>query len=1529
MVNEMAKLMEINALNMIALHFRRRLHQYIRFRYAKKGDTELKYRETRRLVNSCYRVRSAPEKDDDDIPTDKTVKWQIRANCAHFLHKLYDMLAWMEKVVDKHPKTKGARLYSLLPVATTFQAAYVKLNASTLHGLLARLIDLPKVENFLKKELNIVLARKRTGSQLPFDKKTFQKNRSEVIRKVFDVEQFETRNRKFVDEIKTNGYGASITMIRPVTTTSVVVVEKKVSKKKRKKNDDTAELVSKEKKMRKKKVKTPEEIAEENMFAKELFKLGPDYSPDVLTGIDPGMRSLVTAMSDRAKMKALDMLAKRLVPEASKQVCIAYGDWSRRTGIKGHASGTVKGFVEALKRRATVIPMDEYWRSITCCCCHQRLKQARLFTKMKRKEDEVGIRQKERLSMKEVKEIVEMARFRNPKQADKKVVLKCTRNVLRCTNSGCKANFWNRDVNAARNMLELLKSGLKGKHGARRLRAFRREEDLTQQLQDQSQDVEAPVNDQLSAQVQQSVALISSNVVGQHTLFDSPFGARALCYADFTASSKPLQCIEDYLVKEVMPLYGNTHTTTSITGLQTTCFRHEARQIVAQAVNAKITGRGAEDCVLFTGQGSTSAVNKLVSALGLQQFSNSSSNDSSSQRPVVFVGPFEHHSNLLPWRETAAEIVSIPENEQGLMDLETLKTQLELYADRPLKIGAFSAASNLTGVLTDVDAVSALLHQHGALACWDYATCAPYVNIDMNPVVTDEKRRPFVYKDAVFMSGHKFIGGPGSPGVLIVKKRLLTNAVPTVPGGGTVFFVTENDHRYLSNRAEREEGGTPDILGSVRLGLAFELKQRVGAKNIMTLERRNVQRVRESLRQNDHIVLLGRQSDEVEQIPVFSFLVRFGDRFLHYNFVCALLNDLFGIQTRGGCQCAGPYATRLLGLARQDVLALEGALIEKKEMLRPGFTRMSFPYFMSSAEVEHILAAVHFVANDGWKFLPQYKFNHKSGVWKHSTRFTKFPDRKWLSHFATSLEEKSRSQSLSGDEKMLAAHRAENLAEAQRLAAQVSGKNASSQVVAASASQMLEEADDEALRWFVYPSEATEAIKRGEKPVLTETIRGPYQPARYLTGEIRDQWKDVSTTVTASSVCGLATCCPVPANPSTSNNSNNHSKTFSTAAGSDRETGGKYPLRSTSNGLDVVDTPVVAKTNTDCSTANCSTGRCPVRTPPACSLGVTATTVQETTTAMAQKTAATKLFPTPPKKLMRWVGQAMMQWDMIQDGDRLLLGVSGGKDSLSLLHVLLHFQKRAPVRFELACATVDPQTASFDPSPLKEYMRALGVPYFYLSENIIARATCEMSGDSLCSYCSRMKRGLLYTCCRKEGYNKLVLAQHLDDLAESFFMSAMHNGQLRTMKAKYWNNQRDVEVLRPLAYVREVELKKFAYDSRLPVINENCPACFEEPKERHRVKKMLAQEESLYPDMYNSIRRALLPLMDDASYAPLEAVRTRIEQAKQQRRCVPSNKGKGQNKSAKANSTASSTSSSTEEEGGVIVNGEAVVTATS
>ncbi|KAL3664316.1 hypothetical protein V7S43_010653 [Phytophthora oleae] len=323
MINEMAKLMKINAGNMIALPFRRWLHQYIRFRYAPKGKIELKYKDTKRLVDSCYRVKLVPELDEDENPTGKMVKswptwdetddpvekelrewleivpwhWQIRDNSAHFVHKLYMTCCHGWRRLSR--PSDHARSEAVLAVARSdLVPGCVRQTQRehTLHGRFAQILKEPKVAAFLKNEMNIVPTKNRTSeSQLPFSMKTFQTHRSEILRKVFDVEEFETENRKFVDEVNTNGYGASITMIRPLTTTSVVVVEKKVSKKKRKKNDGTAEAAAKESK--RKKAKTPEEIAEADSFAKELFKLGPEYFPDVLIGIDPGMRSLVTAVS--------------------------------------------------------------------------------------------------------------------------------------------------------------------------------------------------------------------------------------------------------------------------------------------------------------------------------------------------------------------------------------------------------------------------------------------------------------------------------------------------------------------------------------------------------------------------------------------------------------------------------------------------------------------------------------------------------------------------------------------------------------------------------------------------------------------------------------------------------------------------------------------------------------------------------------------------------------------------------------------------------------------------------------------------------------------------------------------------------------------------------------------------------------------------------------------------------------------------------------------------------------------------------
>ncbi|MFV9672678.1 MAG: aminotransferase class V-fold PLP-dependent enzyme [Acidimicrobiia bacterium] len=473
------------------------------------------------------------------------------------------------------------------------------------------------------------------------------------------------------------------------------------------------------------------------------------------------------------------------------------------------------------------------------------------------------------------------------------------------------------------------------------------------------------------------VETIRDSVIGSDYVVPGPFGNRRVTYADYTASGRSLSFIEDYLREVVLPLYANTHTESSGTGLQTTRFREEAREMIRTCVNAS-----DEHAVIFAGSGATGAIDRLIAVLGiripdaLDKKYHLSDRIPAAERPVVFTGPFEHHSNELPWRETIADVVRIDEDADGHIDLDQLEAELKTYASRPLKIGSFSAASNVTGIITDTRAVAKLLHEHDALSLWDFAAAAPYVSIDMSP--EDE---PLAYKDAIFISPHKMIGGPGTPGVLVARKELFTNDVPAVPGGGTVAFVNPNDHRYLDNIEHREEGGTPAIIESIRAGLIFQLKHAVGADRIRGLEESFIDRAIESWSSNPNIKILG--NPDAERLSIVSFVVRHGERYLHHNYVVALLNDLFGIQSRGGCSCAGPYGHRLLGIDIDTSTEFEREITRGCEGIKPGWVRVNLNYFISEQVFEFIVNAVNLVANEGWRLLPYYRFDGATGLWEH------------------------------------------------------------------------------------------------------------------------------------------------------------------------------------------------------------------------------------------------------------------------------------------------------------------------------------------------------------------------------------------------------------------------------------------------------------------------------------------------------------------------------------------------------------------
>lgn len=460
-------------------------------------------------------------------------------------------------------------------------------------------------------------------------------------------------------------------------------------------------------------------------------------------------------------------------------------------------------------------------------------------------------------------------------------------------------------------------------------------------------------------------AELSGGIVGDDAIVDGPFGPRPMVYADYTASGRAARLVEDAVARAVLPYYGNTHTETSFTGRVTTQLRELARTAVRQAC-----GASEGHAVIFCGAGATAAIEKFGRILGLHEAGD-------GPRPVVFVGPFEHHSNDLIWREWPVDLVRIPLGADGTPDLAALEAGLVSHADRPIRLVTMAAASNVTGVLCDMRAVARLVHDHGGILACDYAAAGPYVPMEMNesaPGAGDGL-------DALFLSPHKFPGGPGASGVLVMVRALArVGAVPSVPGGGTVAYVTADRHRYVTDLERREEAGTPAIIANIRTGLALRLKSLVGADWIAEREAEIVAETLADWGNHPAIEILG--PTDVPRVAIFSFNIRAGVKYLHHNLVVALLNDLFGIQARGGCSCAGPYGHDLLNLdpvrtARHEALVMDGY-----SLFRPGWARLGLTAFHDEATRRYIRDAVRFIAENGRELMAHYSVDPLAGIWR-------------------------------------------------------------------------------------------------------------------------------------------------------------------------------------------------------------------------------------------------------------------------------------------------------------------------------------------------------------------------------------------------------------------------------------------------------------------------------------------------------------------------------------------------------------------
>jgi selenocysteine lyase/cysteine desulfurase len=459
------------------------------------------------------------------------------------------------------------------------------------------------------------------------------------------------------------------------------------------------------------------------------------------------------------------------------------------------------------------------------------------------------------------------------------------------------------------------------------------------------------------------------NTIGNELIFKTPYGSQTMIYADWIASGRLYKPVEDKITATFGPYVGNTHTETSETGTLMTKAYHLAHKKIKEHVNA-----GPDDVIITTGFGMTGVVNKFIRILGLKHCSLLQGEEcmKDMQKPVVFITHMEHHSNHTSWFETMADVVQIPPGDGLLIDLENLKQQLELYKDREIKIGSFTACSNVTGIFTPYHQMAKLMHEYRGVCFIDFAASAPYVDMNMHPDDPMEKL------DAIFFSPHKFLGGPGSSGVLIFDSRLYAGHAPDDPGGGTVDWTNAwGEYKYIDDIEAREDGGTPGFLQAIRTALVIELKNQMGTENI---KKREEELVRQTFDKLSKVKGLNILADNVQnRLGVFSFYI-IG---IHYNLVVKILNDRFGIQVRGGCACAGTYGHYLLDVSYEHSKEITDKISSGDLSEKPGWVRLSLHPTMTNSELDQFADALHQIVEhiDIWK--QDYIYDKHTNEFRH------------------------------------------------------------------------------------------------------------------------------------------------------------------------------------------------------------------------------------------------------------------------------------------------------------------------------------------------------------------------------------------------------------------------------------------------------------------------------------------------------------------------------------------------------------------